>query len=112
MTVPVVDIDRVVDGQHCAVRYNFLIGSVQSIHMQCPPGSHLAGYLGKVILGHRENHSDRLKLRDRRQARSSVRLDDIAGIDQSQTNASIDGRGDAACSQRSPAQLPGCPGPL
>src|SRR5580704_5708341 len=53
-------------------------------------------HLSQTVLRNSEDHGDRLHLRDDSENRATCRLNNIAGIDQSQTNPSCNRRSDMA----------------
>ncbi len=56
-----------------------LLGSVQRQDLQRLALAHLREHIGEAVLRDRENHGDRLQLRDRRQRHRAVGLDDFPG---------------------------------
>ena len=68
--------------------------TVKRVDRQFFPFAQLLLNLGELIFGDAENYRDGLKLRDHDEGRGAIGLDDIPGIDEPQSNAPGNGRGD------------------
>ena len=55
----------------------------------------LLGHVGQIVLRQREQHGDRIHLRDHHDAAGVGRVDDVARIDQAHAGHAVDGRLDA-----------------
>src|SRR5580658_5990773 len=89
-------IDLVVKRQQFALGELLLPGAVKSVGRQLRPAAQPRLYLTQVVFGDREDDRDRRLLGEDRQRRRAGGSNEIAGIDQAQSDASRERRGDVA----------------
>src|SRR4029077_10701199 len=89
-------VDLTVDGGNLVGRDLLYVGAVEGGDLQRRAGGELRHDVGKIVLGYREDHRDRLQLRDDRDAAGARGLHVIARIDQAQPDAAGHRRDDVA----------------
>ena len=82
----------------------------QGVHGECLAVAHLRLQLGDIVFGDGEDHGDGLHLRDDHQGGGAGGRGQVAGIDQAQTDAAGDGRGDVGKAQLHLVDIAPCPG--
>ena len=70
--------------------------TIEGIHGQMLPGVQFLQHHRNLILGQREEHTDRVNLGDHQHPVGVGGMDDVSGVHQAQTYASRDRRGDMA----------------
>ncbi len=87
-------VDDIIESQQCAGCQFLASFTVKSIHRQFLSLEQLLLNLGEMIFSDAEDNRDGLELRDHHQDSGAIGLHDISGIDQPQSHAPGDRRGD------------------
>ena len=87
-------VDLVVDGEQRAAGDLVRVGAVVGFDDELPAALHRLLHLRKLIFRQREDDGDGMDLRDDDEAGGVRGVDDVAGIDETQTDDAVDGRVD------------------